>query len=153
MPKYIKLHKGKEKSLLRGHPWIFDGAVAEVAGEPSSGETVDVIAANGQWLARAAYSPASTIRARVWTFYRDEAIDQAFFDRRVRQALAYREKLAIPTLSNTYRIIHGESDGLPGCVVDKYGPFLVCQFLCAGTEANRQMILHSLFLIPGVVGE
>ena len=152
MPKHIILYKGKEKSLLRGHPWIFDGAVAEVEGEPAPGETVDVMASDGQWLARAAYSPASKIRARVWSFKQDEVIDQAFFDRRVKQALSYRERLAISSLSNTYRIIHGESDGLPGCVVDRYGSFLVCQFLCAGTEANRQLILNSLFLINGISG-
>ena len=152
MPKLIILHKGKEKSLLRGHPWIFDGAIAEVAGNPASGETVDVLAEDGQWLARAAYSPASKIRARVWTFNQEEQIDQAFFDRRIRLALAYREKLAISSFTNTYRIIHGEADGIPGCVVDRYGPFLVCQFLCAGTETNKSLILNSLFLIPGVSG-
>lgn len=152
MPKLIILHKGKEKSLLRGHPWIFDGAIAEVAGNPASGETVDVLAEDGQWLARAAYSPASKIRARVWTFNQEEQIDQAFFDRRIRLALAYREKLAISSFTNTYRLIHGEADGIPGCVVDRYGPFLVCQFLCAGTETNKSLILNSLFLIPGVSG-
>ena len=152
MPKSIILHKGKEKSLLRGHPWIFDGAIAEVIGNPSSGETVDVLIEDGQWLARAAYSPASKIRARVWTFNQEEQIDQAFFDRRIRQSQIYREKLAISSSTNTYRIIHGEADGLPGCVVDRYGQFLVCQFLCAGTEANRQLILNSLFLIPGISG-
>ena len=152
MSKRIILHKGKEKSLLRKHPWIFDGAVVEVTGDPVAGETVDVLAADGQWLARAAYSPASKIRARVWTFNPNEAIDQSFFDRRVKQALAYREKLSIPSLTNTYRIIHGEADGLPGCVVDRYGSFLVCQFLCAGIEANKSLILNSLFLIPGISG-
>jgi len=152
MPKHIILHKGKEKSLLRGHPWIFDGAIAEVTGNPASGETVDVLADNGQWLARAAYSPASKIRARVWTFNQAEQIDLDFFDRRIRQALTYREKLAISSFTNTYRIIHGEADGLPGCVVDRYGQFLVCQFLCAGTEAKRQLLLNSLFLIPGISG-
>ena len=152
MSNAIILHKGKEKSLLRGHPWIFDGAVEKVVGEPASGETVDVLSSNGQWLARAAYSPASKIRARVWTFNHGEPVDQAFFDRRIRQALAYRSKLAISSLSNTYRVIHGESDGLPGCVVDRYGAFLVCQFLCAGTEACKDMILKSLFLIPGISG-
>ena len=152
MPKHIILYKGKEKSLLRGHPWIFDGAIAEVTGNPASGETVDVLADDGQWLARAAYSPASKIRARVWTFNHDENVDQSFFDRRIKQAFTYREKLLIPSSTNTYRIIHGEADGLPGCVVDRYGQFLVGQFLCAGIEANKKQILNSLFLIPGVSG-
>ncbi len=152
MPKSIILYKGRERSLLRGHPWIFDGAIADVIGEPSSGETVEVFSEDGQWLARAAFSPASKLQARVWTFNRDERIDQSFFDKRVRMAFAYREKLAISSTTNSYRIIHGEADGLPGCVVDRYGPFLVCQFLCAGTEANKKMIVNSLFLIPGVSG-
>ena len=152
MIKEIILHRGKERSLLRGHPWIFDGAVASVHGDPTPGETVDVLSDDGSWLARAAYSPASRIRARVWTFNPNEKVDSEFFERRISAALEYRSRPGIAQGSNAMRLVHGEADGLPGCVIDRYGPFLVCQFLCAGTEAARPMILEALRQVPGIKG-
>lgn len=152
MPKEIVLHKGREKSLLRGHPWIFDGAVNTVTSTLTSGETADVIAADGTWLCRAAYSPASKLRARAWTFKRDERVDQDFFDRRIAAALRYRETPGVLGQSDACRLVHGEADGMPGCVIDRYGEYLVCQFLCAGTEYCRSMIVNALQQIPGIVG-
>ena len=152
MPKEIILDKGREKSLLRRHPWIFDGAVAAVMGSPLPGETVEVCSVEGNWLARAAYSPASKIRARVWTFDKDEPVDQAFFDRRLDAAAAYRAKLGLAATTNAWRLVHGEADGLPGCVIDRYGDYLVCQFLCAGAEAAREMIVASLRRDPSIRG-
>ena len=144
MPKELILQKGRERSLLRRHPWIFDGAVAAVSGAPMPGDTVEVYSFEGNWLARASYSPVSKIRARVWTFDQAEPIDQAFFDRRIDAATAYRKQLALQEKTDTWRLVHGEADGLPGCVIDRYGDFVVCQFLCAGSEAAREMILASL---------
>lgn len=72
------LAKGREKSLLRRHPWVFSGAVARMEGKASLGETIDIVDHQGKWLARGAYSPASQIRARVWTFDPSESIDIAF---------------------------------------------------------------------------
>ncbi len=86
MPSLI-LKPGREKSLLRRHPWIFSGAVARLDGDPASGATVDVLAANGQFLARAAYSPSSQIRARVWTFDPSEQVDADFFRKRIGSAI------------------------------------------------------------------
>ena len=80
------LAKGREKSLLRRHPWVFSGAVARMEGKASLGETIDIVDHQGKWLARGAYSPASQIRARVWTFDKEEAIDIDFFVRRLQQA-------------------------------------------------------------------
>ena len=77
------LKPGREKILLRRHPWIFSGAVARLDGDPASGATVDLLAANGQFLARAAYSPSSQIRARVWTFDPSEPVDADFFRKRI----------------------------------------------------------------------
>ena len=144
MPKELILQKGRERSLLRRHPWIFDGAVAAVSGAPLPGDTVEVYSFEGKWLARASYSPVSKIRARVWTFDQQEEIDQTFFDRRIDAATAYRSQLALQGTTDTWRLVHGEADGLPGCVIDRYGEFVVCQFLCAGSEAAREMILASL---------
>ena len=83
----LVLAKGREKSLLRRHPWVFSGAVARMEGKASLGETIDIVDHQGKWLARGAYSPASQIRARVWTFDKDETIDIDFFIRRLQQAL------------------------------------------------------------------
>ncbi len=86
----LVLAKGREKSLLRRHPWIFSGGVARMEGKARSGETIDIVDHQGKWLARGTYSPSSQIRARVWTFDRNEAIDNAFFERRLQQAQTWR---------------------------------------------------------------
>ncbi|MBN0887776.1 23S rRNA (cytosine(1962)-C(5))-methyltransferase RlmI, partial [Pseudomonas aeruginosa] len=110
----LVLAKGREKSLLRRHPWIFSGGVARMEGKARSGETIDIVDHQGKWLARGAYSPSSQIRARVWTFDRNEAIDSAFFERRLQQAQTWRAWLAERDGLDSYRLIAGESDGLPG---------------------------------------
>ena len=138
------LKKGREKSLLRRHPWIFSGAVERVSGKPAPGETVEVRSAAGAVLAQAAWSPESQIRARVWSFAPGEAIDAAFLRRRVRAALALRAALAAAKHTNAMRLVHGESDGLPGVVVDRYADVLVAQFLSAGAERWREAILDAL---------
>ncbi|GIX31590.1 MAG: ribosomal RNA large subunit methyltransferase I [Porticoccaceae bacterium] len=147
--KSIRLAEGREASLLRRHPWIFSGAVAEVQGEPAAGETVAVRAADGRFLAWAAYSPRSQIRARVWTFREAEAVEPPFFHRRLAAALARRRALVDPEARTGYRLVFGEADGLPGVVVDRYGDFLVCQFLSAGAEYWREVLLEGLLaLVP-----
>ena len=82
----ITLKEGRDRSLLRRHPWVFSGSVAKLEGEPSGGEEIDIFTADGEWIARAAYSPQSKIRARVWTWDRNEVIDEDFFARRDRFA-------------------------------------------------------------------
>ena len=123
------LAKGREKSLLRRHPWVFSGAVARMEGKASLGETIDIVDHQGKWLARGAYSPASQIRARVWTFDPSESIDIAFFTRRLQQAQKWRDWLAQKDGLDSYRLIAGESDGLPGITIDRFGNFLVLQLL------------------------
>ena len=146
--KTLTLKPGKEKSLLRRHPWVFSGAIAKTEGEPASGETVRVVAPDGAFLAHAAYSPQSQIRARVWSWQADEAIDAGFFRRRLQAALAYRAQLKVD--SDAVRLVHGESDGLPGLVVDRYAGQLVAQFSSAGVDAWREVIADALVELTGV---
>jgi 23S rRNA (cytosine1962-C5)-methyltransferase len=146
MPRaYLK--SGRQKSLLRRHPWIFSGAIERIDGAPTSGATVDVLSDAGQFLARAAYSPESQIRFRVWTFDESEPVTDAFFARRLEHAVASRRRLGLMTDDAACRLVFGESDGLPGLIVDRYAGFLVCQFSAAGVEFWRDTIVESLLEI------
>lgn len=127
----VLLKAGREKSLLRRHPWIFSGAIHQVDENTAPGSTVNLLSFNKQFLARAAYSPKSQIRARVWTF-EDEPIDKEFFRKRIRRAIDIRYSLFDST--EAVRLIYAESDGIPGLVVDRYGDVLVLQSLTAGSE-------------------
>ncbi|HFI9566549.1 TPA: 23S rRNA (cytosine(1962)-C(5))-methyltransferase RlmI [Yersinia enterocolitica] len=138
------LARGREKSLLRRHPWIFSGAVQRLEGNASAGETIDILDSQGKWLARAAYSPESQIVARVWTFQQDEVIDSEFFVRRLQQAQSWRDWLAQRDGLNGYRLIAGESDGLPGITIDRFQNFLVLQLLSAGAEHQRAALVSAL---------
>ena len=140
--KTITLKAGKERSALRFHPWVFDSAVAKGGGD--AGETVRVESQTGQFLGWASFSPSSKIRARIWSFQSDERIDSAFFERQVATAVAMRARLQVP--SNGVRLIHGEADGLPGLIVDRYDDTLVAQFLSAGTERFKADIVKALVL-------
>ena len=134
---------GRDKSLRLRHPWLFSGAVARVDGHPGSGETVAIVTMDGAHLAYAAYSPVSQITARVWTFDRDEGIDSAFFTRRIARACAARVPLQDATHTGV-RLVHGESDGLPGVIADRYGNVVVVQLLSAGAERWRDAIAAAL---------
>ncbi|HGE8338256.1 TPA: 23S rRNA (cytosine(1962)-C(5))-methyltransferase RlmI [Serratia marcescens] len=138
------LAKGREKSLLRRHPWVFSGAVQRVEGKAHSGETIDILDSQGKWLARGAYSPESQIRARVWTFQPDEDINIDFFIRRLQQAQSWRDWVAQRDGLDGYRLIAGESDGLPGITIDRFQNFLVLQLLSAGAEYQRPALLSAL---------
>ena len=143
------LKPAREKSLKRRHPWIFAGAVARVEGSPESGETVELRAADGALLAVAAYSPASQIRARVWT-WETRDIDAAFFRERVTRAAHARANLLASGATNSARLVHGESDGLPGVIADQYGDTVVVQLLAAGAERWRDAIADALAALAGV---
>jgi len=142
--KRIVLKAGKEKSLKRLHPWIFSGAVARLEGQPALGEAVRVVASDGSFLAQAAFSPHSQIRARVWSWDEAAVID-ATFVRRAVQVAAQRRGTATVT-----RLIHGEADGLPGVVADRYEETVVVQLLSAGAELWREAIADALAAQPGV---
>jgi len=143
--KAIRLRPGKERSLLRRHPWVFAGSVDKGKADP--GETVRVEDAEGRFLAWGAYSGSSLIRVRAWSFDEAERIDRAFFQRRIEQALALRARL--PVASTGVRLVHGEADGLPGLVVDRYGDTLSVQFLAAGTERWKDTLADLLLQASG----
>ncbi len=144
--KSIWLKPGKERSLLRGHPWIYDSAVAKGSGD--SGETVKVCTTEGKFLAWAAYSPSSKIRARVWSFDEAQRIDATFLGALISIATATRARFDIK--SDGVRLIHGEADGLPGLIVDRYADTLVAQFLSAGTEKFKAIIVDALLRTTGL---
>ena len=138
--KAITLREGKERSLLKRHPWVFESSIH--SGKADAGETVRVNARDGKFLAWAAFSPQSQIRVRAWSFDEAERIDAAFFERRIAQALAIRARL--PIASDGLRLIHGEADGLPGLIVDRYADTLSVQFLSAGAERWKSTIADLL---------
>ena len=150
----LTLKPGREKSLLRRHPWIFSGAVEHADGEPEPGGTVELLSYNGDFLARAACSPQSQIRARVWTFDPSEPVDADFFRRKISRAIHARSPLLFGegpgVSSDAFRLIHAESDGLPGLIVDRYADTLVAQFLSAGAEFWREPITDLLLELTGL---
>ena len=154
----LVLKPGREKSLLRRHPWIFSGAIHHVDGNPAlrqaqdiaSGETVNLLSFKGDFLAQAAYSPHSQIRARVWSFDPDEHINPDFFRKQIHSAIHTRETWHLVPDTDAYRLIHAESDGLPGLIVDRYGDVLVLQSLTAGSEFWKDTIADTLLEETGL---
>ena len=139
------LMPGKERAAFKHrHPWLFAGSVGRLEGRARPGDTVEVLADNLRPLGRAAYSPQSQIRARFWTFDPDESIDDAFFKRRIAAAVARRQ--ALPELKGQQglRLIHAESDGLPGIIADQYGDTVVVQLTSAGADKWRKAIVAGL---------
>jgi 23S rRNA (cytosine1962-C5)-methyltransferase len=140
----LVLQDTREKSLKRLHPWIFSKAVKTVSGTPNNGQTVDVFSNKGEWLGYAAYSAQSQIRARIWSFNKDEQINAAFFQRRIARAWQLRTEIFDLSQTTGLRIVAAESDGLPGVTIDKYDTVLVCQLLSAGAESWRSAIVQAL---------
>ncbi|HSD99838.1 MAG TPA: class I SAM-dependent methyltransferase [Burkholderiales bacterium] len=143
------LKPGREKSLKRRHPWVFSGAVAKVQGKPDAGDTVEVRSAAGELLAVAAYSPESQIVARVWD-WTERGIDRALFDERIARAAAQRREYLDGAATDAYRLLHGESDGLPGVVADRYGETAVVQLTSAGADRWRDAIADGLLQVEGI---
>ena len=136
------LQRSREKSLLRRHPWIFSGAVKFVDDGTISGDVVRVQTEDGLFLAYAAFSEKSQIIARVLSFDENDVIDEAFYRRQIRMAIARRSHLF--TTISAVRLIHAESDGLPGLIADRYGDVIVVQLLTAGIDPQRGMIAKVL---------
>jgi 23S rRNA (cytosine1962-C5)-methyltransferase len=140
----LVLKPGREKSLLRRHPWIFSGSIANIIGSPKSGETVEILSNNGQFLAKAAYSPYSQIIGRVWTWDECETVSTDFFFERIKKAIEIRSHLIDTSQITALRLVHGESDGLPGLILDQYNDLYVVQLLTTGTEFWREVIVDSI---------
>ncbi|HXP01767.1 MAG TPA: class I SAM-dependent methyltransferase [Luteibacter sp.] len=143
----VKIQPGREKSALHRHPWLFSGALAPVAGAPAAGETTRVLDINGRFLGWAAWSGESQIRLRFWSFNEREKIDREFFHRRLKRAIQLREPLNRAT--DAMRLVNGESDGLPGLIVDRYGDVLVMQLLAAGPDHWRDVLCNELQELTG----
>jgi 23S rRNA (cytosine1962-C5)-methyltransferase len=153
----VILKQGREKSLLRRHPWIFSGAIHHADENIASGSTIDLLAFNKQFLARASFSPNSQIRARVWTFDPNEEVDADFFQRKIRSAIDLRASFSPSSLvllspggGNSHRLIYAESDGIPGLIVDRYNDVLVLQSLTAGSEFWKETIADILLEETGL---
>ncbi|GAA4324602.1 23S rRNA (cytosine(1962)-C(5))-methyltransferase RlmI [Pigmentiphaga soli] len=143
----VVLRPGKEKSLLRRHPWVYATAVAQATGNPQPGDTVRVVDAQGRFLAWGAFSPASQIRVRCWSFDPEARIDEAWMAARVADAVGRRRTLASRT--DGVRLVFGEADALPGFVADRYAGQLVVQFLAAGVERWRDALVDALAAATG----
>lgn len=140
----IVLQPQREKSLKRHHPWVFASAIDTVTGRCRSGDTVEVMSSEGEWLGRGAYSPESQIRVRIWTFVKDEPVDNGFFMRRLEQAYALRQRVINFSTTTGYRLIAAESDGLPGVTIDIYAHVAVLQLLSAGADRQRSKLVWAL---------
>jgi 23S rRNA (cytosine1962-C5)-methyltransferase len=155
MPALI-IKPGREKSLRRHHPWIFSGAIEREVEVSTSGQTLELLSSQGEFLAQAAYSPHSQIRARVWTYNQDEKVDVDFFRKRITTALTVRQKMGLFTPHpsadplSACRLIHAESDEIPGLIVDRYANCLVTQFLTAGAEYWKETLADLLVELTGI---
>lgn len=145
----IILKAGREKSLLRRHPWVFSGAIARTEGNTSAGETVRVVAQDGRFLGTAAWNPAANISARVWDWNENTAIDASFFRSRLERAIRMRRELFARGPKEAERLVHAESDGLPGLIVDRYADVVVLQISSAGCQRWRETIIDSLQRLTG----
>jgi len=145
----IILKPGREKSLLRRHPWVFSGAIARVEGSPKAGDTVRIVAQDGRFLALAAYNPESQISARVWDWREETRIDAGFFRERIATAMRMRDAMVGMEVGGAVRLINAESDGLPGLIADRYADVVVMQISSAGCHRWRDAITDALNELTG----
>jgi 23S rRNA (cytosine1962-C5)-methyltransferase len=146
----VVLKPGREKSPLKKHPWIFSGAVQQVNGNPKDGETVGVYSSSGDFLAWGAFSSQSQIQVRIWDWDIATSIDASFIRNRLSQSIQARTKMPFYGKTDAYRLVHAESDGLPGLMVDRYGDILVVQLLSCGVEFWKAEVVESLAEITGI---
>jgi 23S rRNA (cytosine1962-C5)-methyltransferase len=143
------LKPGRDRSVLQHHPWVFASAVDSLGGKPEAGQTVYIRNSSGDALALAAYSPTSQMRARIWTWDIEEVIDRDFIASRLKRAILLRKLVVEKEKTNAIRLVHGESDGLPGLIVDRYADTLVVQILTSGVEAFKAEIVQLLQELSG----
>ena len=149
----LHLKPGREKSLVRRHPWVFSGAVESLAGNPEVGGTLRIVSSRGDFLGWGAFSPHSQIQARVWTWDENESINSDYFHRRLEAAISARRRWITLEKTNAFRLVHGESDGLPGLVIDHYHHWAVVQLLSSGPERWKSeiiAILKDLLQVRGI---
>ena len=149
MEKAVILKRGKEESLQRFHPWIFSGAIQRITGKPEEGDVVTVYTNDNKFIARG-HVQVGSIAVRVLTF-NDEPIDKEFWNKRIATAYDLRERTGISSRedNNTYRLVHGEGDNLPGLIIDIYGDTAVMQAHSVGMHVNRIEIANAVKEILG----
>ncbi|MBE6380727.1 MAG: 23S rRNA (cytosine(1962)-C(5))-methyltransferase RlmI [Lentisphaerae bacterium] len=140
----VILKPGREKSLLKRHPWIYSGAIGRVEGAPVNGSTVEVCASSGEFLAWGALSQESQLALRIWSFERNAVIDRDFFAEKLRQSMVLRQQLNIPQRASAWRLCASEADGLPGITIDVYNDYAVVQLTSAGAEVHRSELVQAL---------
>jgi 23S rRNA (cytosine1962-C5)-methyltransferase len=140
----ITLKPNREKSVRNRHPWLFSGAIQYIDRAAQDGDLVDVHSDAGQWLARGYLNRRSQIQVRLLTWDAGQAIDESFWRERLQRAMAGRAALAADPQTDAYRLVHAESDGLPGLVVDRYGDWLVVQCLTLGIERTKPLLARLL---------
>ena len=145
MDKIVVLKRGKEESLRRFHPWVFSGAIYHIEGQPDEGDIVRVESSEGNFLAWG-HVQIGSIAVRILTFHEDEPIDAAFWRHRLSVAYDVRRSigLAMGTQTDSYRLVHGEGDDLPGLVIDIYGRTAVMQAHSVGMHVSRHAIAEAL---------
>lgn len=145
----IWLKRGKEESLRRFHPWVFSGAIQHIDGQPEEGDVVRVVTAAGEFIAVGHYQQGS-ITVRVLTF-RDVAVDDAFWYARLESALLMRRAIGLADAeqTNSYRLVHGEGDHLPGLIIDVYDHTAVMQAHSIGMHRSRREIAAQLMAVMG----
>jgi len=140
----VILKPGREKPVKNRHPWIFSGAIKRVEGDPANGDVIDVWNSRARFVARGIYNENSQIRVRLLTWNPNDLIDGDFWRRRLRRAIAGRQALLTSQQTDAFRLVHSEADGLPGLIVDQYGPWLIVQFLSLAVERHRNIIIDIL---------
>jgi len=138
----ISLKKNEDRRIKAGHPWVFSNEIAQVEGERHPGAAAELFDAGGGLIGRGYYNPHSLIALRLLSRQQADIESSGFFEQRLLAALGHRRSL-YPTLA-TFRAVYGESDFLPGLVVDKYGDYLSVQILSAGMEHRREPLLEAL---------
>jgi 23S rRNA (cytosine1962-C5)-methyltransferase len=140
----VLLNQGRDKSVTNRHPWIFSGAIGRVEGNPANGDVVDVWNSKARFVGRGIYNEKSQIQVRLLTWNPNDAIDEDFWRRRIRRAIAGRQALIEAPDTDAFRLVYSEADGVPGFIADQYGTWLVVQFMSLASERYRQAILDIL---------
>lgn len=139
----ITVRPGRERPIIQRHPWVFSGAIDRVRGNPGDGDAVDVLGPDGEWLARGLWSGSSQIRVRLASWDPDQPLDWQWLRAAIGRAVSGRRHL-FPDEDSACRLVFSEADGLPGLIVDRYGPYLVVQISTQGMEARREQVVAAL---------
>lgn len=148
----VVLKKGKEKAVHQKHPWVFSGAIDKVKGNPLNGEVIKVLAADQSFLAYGYYNGQSRVAVRLLEWEEDNIIDNAWYEVRLKDAIASRAHLLSDQQTNTCRLVFSEADYLPGLIVDKYADYLSLQILSAGMENVKAELIEILIAELNPVG-